>query len=78
MTQWIRVGGSVAGSDRVLSTILTLINPIFQAFAAWITMLFLLPVEASSLVVAIASGAVMLVFFLWVMPDSLSWTQSPV
>jgi uncharacterized membrane protein len=68
MTQWIRIGGSVAGSDRLLSTILTLINPIFQAFAAWITMLFLLPVEASSLVVGIASGAVMLVFFLWVMP----------
>jgi len=68
MTQWIRIGGSVAGSDRLLSTILTLINPIFQAFAAWITMLFLLPVEASSLVVAISSGAVMLVFFLWVIP----------
>lgn len=68
MTQWIRIGGSVAGSDRVLRTILTLINPIFQAFAAWITMLFLLPVEASSLLVVIASGAVMLVFFLWVIP----------
>ncbi len=45
-----------------------LINPIFQAIAAWITMLSLLPVEAEQLPVIIASGAVMIVFFVWVTP----------
>ncbi len=59
MTEWIRLG------ER---TILTWLNPIFQALAAWITMLFLLPVEAPSLLVVISSGLVMLVFFLWVVP----------
>ena len=59
MTQWI-----VSGNPSILS----LLNPIFQALAAWITMISLLPVEASSLVVVIVSGAVMLVFFFWVLP----------
>ena len=59
MTQWIMT------SDR---TILTEINPIFQAIAAWITMLCLLPVEAPSLVVVMASGAVMLVFLIYALP----------
>lgn len=59
MTQWIM-------SDQ--RSILSLINPIFQALATWITMLSLLPVEASSLPVVIASGAVMLAFFLWAIP----------
>jgi uncharacterized membrane protein len=44
------------------------INPIFQALAAWITMLSLLPVEASSLLLVIASGVIMLVFFIWATP----------
>ncbi|MBE9129184.1 MULTISPECIES: glycosyltransferase family 39 protein [unclassified Coleofasciculus] len=59
MTQWIR------GSDR---TFLTTISPIFQALAAWITMISLLPVEASSLLVVLASGAVMIGFFIWAVP----------
>jgi uncharacterized membrane protein len=45
-----------------------LINPIFQAIAAWITMLSLLPVEAERLPVVIASGVIMLVFFIWATP----------
>jgi uncharacterized membrane protein len=45
LTQWIQ------SSDR---SWLTWLNPIFQAAAAWITMLSLLPVEASALPVVIA------------------------
>ena len=59
MTQWIMSGNR---------TVLSLINPIFQAFAAWITMLFLLPLESPILLVVIASGALMLVYFIWVVP----------
>ena len=44
------------------------ISPIFQAIAAWITMISLLPVEASQLAVVIASGLVMIIFFVWLMP----------
>jgi len=44
------------------------INPIFQAMAAWITMISLLPVEASHLAVVIASGILMLIFFVWAVP----------
>jgi uncharacterized membrane protein len=58
MTQWIM-------SDR---TFLSLLNPIFQSLAAWITMLSLLPVEAPSLLVVIISGVVMIGFFLWAIP----------
>ncbi|NEO19700.1 MULTISPECIES: phospholipid carrier-dependent glycosyltransferase [unclassified Moorena] len=59
MTEWIisSTEGSWAWS-----------KPIFQAFAAWITMLSLLPVESSSLIVVIASGLVMLVFLIWLLP----------
>lgn len=59
MTQWIK-------NDP--SSLLTWINPIFQALATWITMLSLLPVEASSLLLVIVSGAIMLVFFIWATP----------
>lgn len=59
MTQWIAKG------DR---TLLGWISPVFQALAAWITMISLLPVEASSLVVVIASGAIMIAFFVWATP----------
>jgi uncharacterized membrane protein len=59
MTQWIKNDGS---------NLLSWINPIFQSLATWITMLSLLPVEASSLFVVIASGLVMLVFFIWAVP----------
>ena len=44
------------------------ISPIFQAIAAWITMISLLPVEASQLAVVIASGSVMIIFFIWLIP----------
>lgn len=59
LTQWIQSG------DR---SGLTWLNPIFQAAAAWITMLSLLPVEAAALPVVIASGAVMIIFFVWALP----------
>jgi uncharacterized membrane protein len=59
MTEWIRY-------DR--STLLNLVNPIFQMLAAWITMLSLLPVEASSIPVVIISGLIMLLFFIWALP----------
>ncbi len=42
--------------------------PIFQALAAWITMLSLLPVESPALPVVIVSGLVMLIFFIWASP----------
>jgi len=59
LTEWIQSG------DRIG---LAWLNPIFQALAAWITMLSLLPVEAAALPVVIASGAVMIIFFLWALP----------
>ncbi|BAY45875.1 hypothetical protein SAMD00079811_34820 [Scytonema sp. HK-05] len=58
LTEWIQ-------SPR---TGMAWINPIFQAIAAWITMISLLPVEASQLAVVIASGMVMLIFFVWAVP----------
>ena len=60
LTAWIEKG------DK--SNIMALLNPIFQAIAAWITMLSLLPVEAPSLPVVIASGLVMIGFFVWAVP----------
>lgn len=60
LTDWIQSG------DRGL---IEWLSPIFQAIAAWITMLSLLPVEASELPVVIAAGAVMIVFFLWALPQ---------
>jgi uncharacterized membrane protein len=44
------------------------ISPIFQALGTWIAMISLLPVESSQLVVVIASGLVMLIFFIWALP----------
>ena len=44
------------------------IAPIFQALAAWITMIVLLPVEAPQLSLVIASGFVMLFFLIWTIP----------
>ena len=49
-------------------TILSWINPVFQGLAAWITMIILLPVEASQPSVVIASGLVMLIFLIWAIP----------
>lgn len=59
LTEWIQNG------DRGG---LAWLNPIFQAAAAWITMLSLLPVEASALPVVIGSGVVMIIFFFWAVP----------
>lgn len=59
LTEWIR------NSDRIGWEWVT---PIFQGIAAWITMLSLLPIEVTELPIAIASGVVMLIFFIWVTP----------
>ncbi|WP_038296400.1 glycosyl transferase, partial [[Scytonema hofmanni] UTEX B 1581] len=44
------------------------ISPLFQAFAAWVTMQFLLPVESPHLWIVLVSGAVMLIYFIWLLP----------
>ncbi|BBD60451.1 hypothetical protein NIES2109_32480 [Nostoc sp. HK-01] len=44
------------------------LNPFFQAFAAWVTMLFLLPIESPQLAIILISGLVMLIFFIWFLP----------
>lgn len=59
LTQWIK-------NDD--SNFLTLLNPIFQSLAGWITIISLLPVESSQIGTVIASGFVMIVFFVWVIP----------
>lgn len=59
LTEWIQSG------DRLG---LALLKPIFQALGAWVTMLSLLPVEASALPLVIVSGGVMLIFFIWALP----------
>ena len=59
MTEWIKSGNR---------NFLEWVNPIFQSLAAWITMISLLPVEAPQLPIVIASGAVMLMFFIWATP----------
>ncbi|WP_242056350.1 MULTISPECIES: glycosyltransferase [unclassified Nostoc] len=48
------------------------ISPLFQAFAAWVTMLFLLPVESPHIAIVILSGLVMLIFFIWFLPKLIS------
>ncbi|MEC4818654.1 MAG: glycosyltransferase [Scytonema sp. PMC 1069.18] len=58
LTDWIQ-------SPRVG---LAWVSPIFQALAAWITMISLLPVEAPQLGIVIASGLLMLIFFIWAVP----------
>ncbi|MBW4667725.1 MAG: glycosyltransferase [Cyanomargarita calcarea GSE-NOS-MK-12-04C] len=58
LTEWIQ--GSRQG--------IAWISPIFQALAAWITMIYLLPVESPNLAIMIASGLVMLVLLIWGAP----------
>jgi uncharacterized membrane protein len=58
LTEWIQ--GTRTGLDWI--------SPIFQALATWITMISLLPVEATKLPFVILSGFVMLVFFVWGIP----------
>jgi uncharacterized membrane protein len=62
LTNWIQ--NSRVGLDWI--------NPIFQALAAWITMISLLPVEAPQLIVIIISGLIMLIFFIWATPILVS------
>jgi uncharacterized membrane protein len=59
MTQWIMNGTRTGWA---------LLSPIFQALAAWLTMMALLPVESPALLVVIASGVVTLIFFIWALP----------
>ncbi|KOP27621.1 glycosyltransferase [Hapalosiphon sp. MRB220] len=58
LTNWIQ-------GDRVG---ISWISPIFQAMAAWITMIALLPVESPQLAVVIISGLLMAIFFIWAIP----------
>lgn len=58
LTDWIQ--GSRVGLDWI--------SPVFQLFAALITMISLLPIEASQLTIIILSGLGMLIFFIWVTP----------
>lgn len=58
LTEWIQIDGIG----------LNLLNPIFQAFAAWVTMMMLLPIESAQLAVVIVSGLVMLIFAIWATP----------
>ncbi|MGJ5672102.1 MAG: glycosyltransferase family 39 protein [Nostochopsis sp.] len=62
LTNWIQ-------GDRVG---IAWISPIFQAMAAWITMIVLLPVESPQLAVVIASGLVMAIFLFWAIPILLN------
>ena len=43
-------------------------GPIFQAIAAWITMISLLPVEATAVPAIATSGGIMLIFLIWTLP----------
>jgi uncharacterized membrane protein len=58
MTSWL----------QIYYTFVSLISPIFQLLAAWITMISLLPIESSFLPVVLASGFLMLLFFIWATP----------
>jgi uncharacterized membrane protein len=59
MTAWIRQDNS---------NLLTSISPLFQILATWITMLSLLPIESSSWLTILVSGAIMLFFWIWAFP----------
>ena len=59
MTEWVEKDGS---------SLMELISPIFQALAAWITMISLLPVESTILPLVVISGLIMLGFFIWALP----------
>ncbi|BCL36692.1 phospholipid carrier-dependent glycosyltransferase [Nostoc sp. MS1] len=58
LTEWIQTDGIS----------LSLLNPFFQLFAAWVTMIVLLPVESAQLAVVIVSGLIMLIFAIWATP----------
>jgi uncharacterized membrane protein len=44
------------------------LDPIGQALAGWISMIYLLPIQAASELVAIGSGLILLAFTLWTVP----------
>ncbi|NJL41966.1 MAG: glycosyltransferase [Leptolyngbyaceae cyanobacterium SM1_4_3] len=59
LTQWIYRG------DR---TGLALLDPLGQALAGWITMLYLLPIQADSELIVTLSGAALILLVLWTLP----------
>nr|WP_013323730.1 glycosyltransferase family 39 protein [Gloeothece verrucosa]ADN15661.1 glycosyl transferase family 39 [Gloeothece verrucosa PCC 7822] len=59
MTEWIH-------QDNF--NFIAFISPVFQLMAAWVTMIALLPIESSFLPLAIFSGLLMLLFFVWAIP----------
>ncbi|ACK73226.1 conserved hypothetical protein [Gloeothece citriformis PCC 7424] len=59
MTEWIRPDNW---------SLLSLISPIFQLLAAWVTMIILLPIESSYFPLVIFSGLLMLFFLVWSIP----------
>ncbi len=63
-----RGNGMTAWIEAQYTNIITLISPVFQLLAAWITMMALLPVEADFLPVIIVSALLMLWFFIKVIP----------
>jgi uncharacterized membrane protein len=67
MTGWI------VRDTRDLSLLL---DPVFQLMGTGITMVSLLPVESENLVIVLFSGAIMLAFFLYVIPRfKVSWSS---
>ncbi|WP_231943123.1 glycosyltransferase family 39 protein [Calothrix sp. NIES-3974] len=44
------------------------ISPIFQALAAWITMIVLLPIESPALTIVILAGIAMFIYIIWAVP----------
>jgi uncharacterized membrane protein len=59
LTQWIYRG------DR---TGLALLDPLGQALAGWITMLYLLPIQSDSELIVTLSGAALILLVLWTLP----------
>ena len=59
MTTWIQQDNS---------NLFSLIKPVFQLAAAWITMLYLLPIESPFVGVIIVSLLLMFLFLCWIMP----------
>ncbi|MBD2054742.1 glycosyltransferase [Oculatella sp. FACHB-28] len=59
LTQWIYRG------DR---TGLALLDPLGQALAGWITMLYLLPIQADTELIVTLSGAALILLVLWTLP----------
>jgi uncharacterized membrane protein len=68
MTAWIQ---------RDNHSFLAIISPLFQLLGTLITMVSLLPVESESLTIILISGAIMIGFFLWIIPQlRTAWLDS--